>query len=278
MTSSPTRPHTACCAGASCDFAFEYEVGKSPLMLEIEQRVRGSDYGATSWTTRAQAEATVARLGLDTGRRVLDIGSGAGWPALFLATESGCEVVLSDVPLIGLQLAARRAAHDGVDNRCSLLAADGAALPFADGTFDRVHHSDVLCCMPDKRELLRECHRVGKRGALMEFSVISLTRQSLTDDERELLTLSGPPHPDAGGDYRTLLCDTRWDVLELHDVTQEFSRCIDALLNEFAARRDELVNLLGEDDYAARIERRMSMRSALERGLFRREIYLMRNR
>ena len=50
-------------AGAACDFARDYEIAQEPLMREIERCVRGSDYGATSWTTRAQAEQTVARLG-----------------------------------------------------------------------------------------------------------------------------------------------------------------------------------------------------------------------
>src|SRR5206468_8101758 len=84
-------------SGSACDFASDYEIGQSPVMLEIEQRVRGSAYGATSWTTRAQAETAAARLGLATGRCLLELGGGSGWPALFLATVSGCEVVVTDL-------------------------------------------------------------------------------------------------------------------------------------------------------------------------------------
>jgi hypothetical protein len=96
------------CAGSACDFASDYEIGQSPLMLEIEQRVRGSAYGATSWTTRAQAEAAAARLGLATDLCLLELGGGSGWPALFLATVSGCEVVITDLPLSGLRIARAR--------------------------------------------------------------------------------------------------------------------------------------------------------------------------
>src|SRR5258708_36937505 len=83
--------------GSACDFASDYEMGQSPLMLEIEQRVRGSAYGATSWTTRAQAEMAAARLGLATGRCLLELGGGSGWPALFPATGSGFRVVVTDL-------------------------------------------------------------------------------------------------------------------------------------------------------------------------------------
>ena len=247
-------------------------------MLEIEQRVRGSAYGATSWTTRAQSEATAGRLGLAAGHALLELGGGAGWPALFLATVSGCEVVVTDIPLSGLHVARTRAGRDGLGNRCSVLAADGAALPFADRSFDRIHHADVLCCMPRKREMLLECRRVGRERTLMEFSVIALVRKPATDVERRLVERSGPPYPDAGGDYSAVLFETGWSVVERLDVTAEFARCMDVLLHEYGARHDALLKLVGEEDYADRLERRQSTRAAVARGLLKREIFLVRRR
>ena len=260
------------CTGAACNFARDYEIAQEPLMREIELCVRGSDYGATSWTTRAQAEQAVARLGLVRGLRLLELGGGSGWPALFLATLSGCDVVLTDLPLSGLRIARERAARDGVDSRCSVLAADGAALPFADHSFDRIHHADVLCCMDRKREMLRECRRVASVAARMEFSVISLAREPDGDGER--LQRSGPPYPDAGADYAVLLEETRWTLLERIDVTAEFVRCMEVLLEESRARRSVLVELLGEEDYVERLERRSCTRAGVACGLLRREILL----
>ena len=262
--------------GSACDFARDYEIGQSPLMLEIERCVRGSDYGATSWTTRAQAEAAVARLGLTTGLCLLELGAGSGWPALFLAMVSGCEVVITDLPLSGLRITRARAVCDSLENRCSVLAADGAALPFADSSFDRIHHADVLCCMERKREMLQECRRVGRDGAGMEFSVIALARKPTGADERQLLQKSGPPYPDAGADYAVLLLETGWNVLERFDVTAEFVHCMDVLMQEYHARRDALLDLLGEQDYTERLERRVSTQAAVLRGLLKREIFLTR--
>jgi cyclopropane fatty-acyl-phospholipid synthase-like methyltransferase len=245
-------------------------------MLEIEQRVRGIAYGGTSWTTRKQAEATATRLGLTTGRRLLDLGSGSGWPALFIAQQSGCEVVATDLPLSGLRVAKARIARDALDDSCTVLAANGTALPFADRSFDHIHHADVLCCMIPKHEMLQECRRVARVNAGMEFSVIALARALAGDDERQLLEKSGPPYPDAGADYATLLAEAGWDVLERIDVTAEFTRCMDVLLHEFAERRDALIELLGEQDYTDRLERRLSTRAAVSRGLLKREIFLAR--
>jgi SAM-dependent methyltransferase len=222
------------CAGAACNFERDYEIAQAPLMREVERCVRGIDYGGTSWTTRLQAEQSGARLGLVRGQRLLEVGAGSGWPALFLATMSDCDVVLIDVPLSGLRIARQRAAKDGMDGRCDVPAADAAALPFADHSFDRIPHADVLCCMDRKREMLRECRRVARAGARMEFSVISLVRGPEGGDEKRLLSLSGPPHPDAEGDYAALLEEAGWEVIERIDVTAEFLRCLDVLLEERA--------------------------------------------
>jgi SAM-dependent methyltransferase len=269
-------PLTRPCTGSECNFARDYEIGQSPLMLKIEQRVRGSAYGATSWTTRAQSEATVHRLGLGTGQCLLEIGAGAGWPALFLATLSGCDIVVTDIPLSGLRVSRARAVSDGLGDRCIVLAADGAALPFADRTFDHIHHADVLCCTERKREILLECRRVARARAAMEFSVISLARTPTTDGERRLLEQSGPPYPDAGADYAMLLFETGWSALERIDVTTEFAHCMDVLLQEYDAQRDALLDLLGEEDYTDRLERRLSTRVAVSRGLLKREIFVVR--
>lgn len=262
------------CVGTACDFARDYEIAQEPLMREIEQHVRGSDYGATSWTTRKQAEEAVVRLELTPGLRLLELGAGSGWPALFMALRSGCEAVLTDLPLSGLRIARERAARDDLSSRCSVLAADGMALPFADRSFDRIHHADVLCCMDRKREMLREGRRVARMGALMEFSVIWLAREPMGDDERKLLSRSGPPYPDAGADYLVLLEDARWELLERIDVTAEFAGCMDVLLEQSHLRQRVLIDLLGETDCAERLERRRSTRAAVANGLLRREIFL----
>ena len=94
----------------------DYYVGAAaPVIRELERRVLGIDYGGNSYTTVDQAQRLLEALDLGPGSRLLDIGSGAGWPGLYLARESGCRTVLSDVPIEGLQLARARAAQERID-------------------------------------------------------------------------------------------------------------------------------------------------------------------
>lgn len=115
------------------------------LMLDIEREVMGSDYGVTSYTTRAEAERIGQLLGLRPGIRLLDLGAGSGWPGLFLARTTGCKVTLVDKPLSGLRAATERAGKDRLSADCSMVVGDGKALPFQRGWFHAICHSDVLC-------------------------------------------------------------------------------------------------------------------------------------
>jgi cyclopropane fatty-acyl-phospholipid synthase-like methyltransferase len=93
----------------------------------------------------AQADTLAHELRLSAADRLLDLGSGRGWPGLYLAARTGCQVVLTDLPLEGLRVAAARAASEGIAARTGVVAAVASGLPFRAGSFDVVIHTDVLC-------------------------------------------------------------------------------------------------------------------------------------
>jgi len=125
------------------EFNERYRLVGEPAMRRAEIRAIGSDYGATSFTTRAQADRLAGLLELGPGKFLLDVGSGAGWPGIYLARSTGCRVVLTDLPLEGLQTASRRMQSEGVAG--SVVAASGDSLPLRDEVFDAATSSDVLC-------------------------------------------------------------------------------------------------------------------------------------
>jgi 2-polyprenyl-3-methyl-5-hydroxy-6-metoxy-1,4-benzoquinol methylase len=126
---------------------FQERYRNTPTLLAraIEQRVIGGDWGANGFTTMAQADTLARELSLAAGDRLLDLGSGRGWPGLYLAARTGCRVVLTDLPLEGLRVAAHRAASEGLAARTGVVAAAASGLPFRANSFDVVIHTDVLC-------------------------------------------------------------------------------------------------------------------------------------
>jgi len=126
-------------------FQQRYRNTPSLVVCQIEQRVIGGDWGANGYTTMAQADTLARGLGLSAGDRLLDLGTGRGWPGLYLAARTGCRVVLADLPLEGLRVAADRAAAEGLAARTGVVASAASGLPFRAGSFDAVIHTDVLC-------------------------------------------------------------------------------------------------------------------------------------
>jgi 2-polyprenyl-3-methyl-5-hydroxy-6-metoxy-1,4-benzoquinol methylase len=126
-------------------FDQRYGTAQVQVQHEIERRVIGGDWGANGYTTMAQADALASGLGLSASDRLLDLGTGRGWPGLYLAGRTGCRVVLTDLPLDGLRVAAARATGDRLAARAGVVVSAASALPFRAGSFDAVVHTDVLC-------------------------------------------------------------------------------------------------------------------------------------
>jgi ubiquinone/menaquinone biosynthesis C-methylase UbiE len=93
----------------------------------------------------AEAEELRAALRLQPGMRLLDLGSGRGWPGLYLSAASGCEVVLVDVPTEGLRKGLGRAVKEGIAQSVCAVTASARRLPFRASSFDAIVHADVLC-------------------------------------------------------------------------------------------------------------------------------------
>lgn len=255
-------------------FDFEYRQGLLPVMQAVERAVCGCAYGSTAWTTRDEADAIAAALGLQPGLTLLEIGAGSGWPALYLARASGCEAVLTDLPLGGLGIARERAARDEVSDRCLAACADGACLPFADESFEAINHSDVLCCLIEKRKVLSECLRVMRPGGRMAFSVLYIPPGLPAEDHARALQ-TAPEFVETDPDYPTLLGETGWALLERRDLTRTFMESCRKRLRLETELRAELGSVMAPAELEARLDKLRRRIPVLEQGCLRRDLFLV---
>jgi ubiquinone/menaquinone biosynthesis C-methylase UbiE len=135
---------------------------------EAARRMRGP--GEDQLHVRG-AEATVELAGLAAlraGERVLDVGSGLGGPARFLADRFGVDVTGVDVTAAFVERAEELTRDSGVAERVRFDHADATALPFADGAFDVGWTQHAAMNIRRKAALYAELRRTAGRLALYD--------------------------------------------------------------------------------------------------------------
>jgi arsenite methyltransferase len=106
--------------------------------------------------------------------RVLDVASGEGTSALFLAERFGCEVVGIDYGKQNVERASDDATAKGFVDRVRFQQADAESLPFPDCSFDAIVCECAFCTFPEKSRAACEFARVLRHGGNVGLS--DLTR------------------------------------------------------------------------------------------------------
>jgi SAM-dependent methyltransferase len=120
------------------------------------------------------------RLELRPGERLLDAGCGEGRHC-YGALERGARVVGLDLDPAGLRAAVgglRRRARE-LGSLGEMLQGNTFALPFADGSFDKVICSEVMEHVHDYRAAARELARVTAPGGLVAVTIPTATSENL---------------------------------------------------------------------------------------------------
>jgi ubiquinone/menaquinone biosynthesis C-methylase UbiE len=143
----------------------------------------------------ADGARALRELGLSPGARVLDVGTGSGNFAIYLALQ-GHHVVTgepaADTSRYAGQDWAARAQKVGVRDKIRFEPFDASAMPFASAEFDAIFFFGVLHHIPGDRRnaVLREALRVAKPGGAVVF--FEPRREML-----EKLWVDDPDHPPA---------------------------------------------------------------------------------
>jgi MPBQ/MSBQ methyltransferase len=123
------------------------------------------------------AQLAEARPGL----RVLDVGSGLGGSARFLAAEHGCHVTGVDLTPEYCEAASALSKLAALDDRTEFRCAGALEMPFDDESFDLAWTQHAQMNIEDKPSLYREIARVLRPGGRFAFHDI-------------LAGPGGPPH------------------------------------------------------------------------------------
>ena len=149
----------------------------------------------------------VADARLRPGLRVLDLGSGTGYPALLAGEVVGSEGSVTGLDLAEsmLAVATRKAKTLGLPH-VTFRTGDVTSLPFDVASFDAVISRFCLMFLPEIPKALKEIARVLKPGGYVAVAVWSSPDKNpylrITMDVIKTITPLPPPDPEAPGIFR----------------------------------------------------------------------------
>jgi len=126
---------------------------------------------------------------LEAGKRVLDLGSGAGSDSLVAALQVGPEGSVTGIDMTPemVEKARTGAAELGLGN-VTFVEGEAERLPFADESFDVVISNGVIDLIPDKDAVFAELQRVLAPGGRIQIADVTI-QQPVSDEGRRSIDL-----------------------------------------------------------------------------------------
>jgi ubiquinone/menaquinone biosynthesis C-methylase UbiE len=109
-------------------------------------------------------------LTVSASDHLLDVGSGIGGPARYIADRFGARVTGIDLTAEFCEVARHLTEALGLDDRVDFKQGDALALPFADASFDGAYSMNVVMNIQDKAGFYAEIYRVLRPGGWLALA------------------------------------------------------------------------------------------------------------
>jgi SAM-dependent methyltransferase len=221
-----------------------------PVSDAIRKETFGTDIGQNSWLTVDEYERLLPSLELAAEGHILEVASGSGGPALYLARATGCRVTGIDADESGVATATQMAASVGESERVQFRVANAtAALPFANDSFDGLVCIDAMNHFPNRLAVLREWHRVLRAGRRALFTDPVVITGPVTNDELAVRSSIGLFLFVPSGLNERLIEQAGFRLIRQEDVTDNAALVAGRWHGARKAHRDELLQIEGEERF-----------------------------
>ena len=227
-----------------------YDKFAAEAQAAVRAETYGEDIGQSSWMTADELRHFIELLKIDEPTNVLEVGSGSGGPALFLAKETGCKLIGVDVNEFGIKNANELARERGLSDRAEFKQIDASKpLPFENDSFDVVFSNDVMCHVPDRQNVLKEWHRVLKPGGQMLFTDALVISGIVSHEEIAKRSSIGlyfylPP-----GENERMIKEVGFEIVSVEDLTPAAADISKRWHDAREKHRDAIIKIEGEENF-----------------------------
>jgi len=174
------------------DLYSSYSNFNNKVLGAIRKETFGTDIGQNSWLTVDEYDRFLPLLNLAPDHHILEVASGSGGPAIYLARATGCRVTGIDADEGGVATATQMARAAGDDGRVSFRVANATEkLPFEADSFEALVCIDALNHFPHRLQVFLEWHRVLRPGARALFTDPVVITGPVTSEELALRSSIG---------------------------------------------------------------------------------------
>jgi ubiquinone/menaquinone biosynthesis C-methylase UbiE len=169
-------------------------------------------------------EATIELANLMPARAtdlILDIGSGIGGPARYVASRFGCRVIGIDLTPEFCDVARHLTRLLGLEDRVSFRVANALATTVADASCDGAYSMNVSMNIADKGAFHREIARVLKPGGWVLLSEIASGGSAQPDFPTPWARTADTSFLATADETRRSLVAAGFDILEMRDTREQ---------------------------------------------------------
>jgi cyclopropane fatty-acyl-phospholipid synthase-like methyltransferase len=250
-------------------------VGSSPAVARFYDTLRSStlsaaalahgdaDIGQECVLTPEEILAFARRADITAGTSVLDIGSGTGGPACYLAQQLGCRILGVDISEVGHAQAMARARDAALSHLVQFQCGDIATVTLPEAAFEVILGLDAWCHIPQRALFLQRCAALLRPLGRIAFYDHVVCQPLPAETYQHFCTLWRFPGLETPQSYREALQAAGFRILA-HDVTSAYvARFYTRLLALYTERRAEFEAMRGPARYQEGLERlQMSQRFA----------------
>ena len=172
------------------------------------------------------------RMGLGPHSRVLDVASGRGTSARYLAETVGCEVVGIDFSEENVRLAQAAASERGLTARTTFIPGDAEHLPLPKASFSAIVCECAFCTFPDKAAAAAEFSRVLDAGGKLGLTDLTKVPGAAAKLEGLLAWIACIGDAQPAEHYETWLRSANFEIVEQLDR----SECLAEIVRQVSGR------------------------------------------
>lgn len=176
-------------------------------------------------------------LGAEAGQHWLEIGSGIGGPARYLAHRGGVQVTALELQPDQHDLAARLTRRCGMHRQIRHLCGNFLDYDFGASRFDAVVSWLALYHIPERPRLLRRCHDLLQADGYFYtedlYAIGDVDPQQRAALARDLYAVTLPGFDE----YQQGLADAGFDIEQCEDMTADWAEFTHARLADYRAER-----------------------------------------